>query len=200
MKKSRALAILFGLMPGAGHMYLGKMKRGMTLLILFWGILGVASFLGMGALALGMLVVWFYAFFDVVNLSALPPEQLEAVPDQFMFGLLDGTNVRSLNTFKTKSTALGWGFIIVGILLLYNTLSSLIFGSLSSFLASLGFSVEWLWNIYYDIPQLVVGVLVIFLGIRFMRGGKKNSPKDDLRQYIGDGQENSTCHCHDHDH
>ena len=59
MKKSRALAILFGLMPGAGHMYLGKMKRGMTLLILFWGILGVASFLGMGALALGMLVVWF---------------------------------------------------------------------------------------------------------------------------------------------
>ena len=59
---------------------------------------------------------------------------------------------------------------------------------------------EWLWNIYYDIPQLVVGVLVIFLGIRFMRGGKKNSPKDDLRQYIGDGQENPTCHCHDHDH
>ena len=200
MKKSRALAILFGLMPGAGHMYLGKMKRGMTLLILFWGILGVASFLGMGALALGMLVVWFYAFFDVVNLSALPPEQLEAVPDQFMFGLLDGTNVHSLNIFKTKSTALGWGFIIVGILLLYNTLSSLIFGSLSSFLASLGFSVEWLWNIYYDIPQLVVGVLVIFLGIRFMRGGKKNGPKDDLRQYIGDGQENPTCHCHDHDH
>ena len=171
MKKSRALAILFGLMPGAGHMYLGKMKRGMTLLILFWGILAVASFLGMGALALGMLVVWFYAFFDVVNLSALPPEQLEAVPDQFMFGLLDGTNIHNLNIFKTKSTALGWGFIIVGILLLYNTLSSLIFG-----------------------------VLVIFLGIRFMRGGKKNAPKDDLRQYIGDGQENSTCHCHNHDH
>ena len=200
MKKSRALAILFGLMPGAGHMYLGKMKRGMTLLILFWGILAVASFLGMGALALGMLVVWFYAFFDVVNLSALPPEQLEAVPDQFMFGLRDGTNIHNQNRFKPKTPALGWGFIIVGILLLYNTLSSLIFGSLANFLASLGFSVEWLWNVYYDIPQLAVGVLVIFLGIRFMRGGKKNAPKDDLRQYIGDGQENSICHCHNHDH
>lgn len=196
--KNRALAILFGLMPGAGHMYLGKMKRGMTLMLLFWGDLFVASLLGMGALALGMLIIWFYAFFDNLNLSALPNDQLEAAPDLFMFGLLDGTNIHNLQIFKTKSTALGWGFIIVGILLLYNTLSGMIFGSLAQFLESIGLSTKWLWNIYYDIPQLAVGVLVILLGIRFMRGGKKNIPQDDLRQYIGEHSGEGTCHCHEH--
>ena len=154
--KNRALAILFGLMPGAGHMYLGKMKRGMTLMLLFWGDLFVASFLGMGVLALGMLVVWFYAFFDNLNLSSLSPQELAAAPDLFLFGLLDGTNIHNIRIFKTKSNALGWGFIIVGVLLLYNTLSGMIFGSLFNFLESIGLDVDWLWQIYYSIPQLVV--------------------------------------------
>lgn len=195
--KNRALAILFGLMPGAGHMYLGKMKRGMTLMLLFWGDLFVASFLGMGVLALGMLVVWFYAFFDNLNLSSLSPQELAAAPDLFLFGLLDGTNIHNIRIFKTKSNALGWGFIIVGVLLLYNTLSGMIFGSLFNFLESIGLDVDRLWQIYYSIPQLVVGVLVILLGVRFMRGGKKQAVKDDLRQYIGEGRPHSDGHCCD---
>ena len=44
--KNRGLAIIFGLLPGAGHMYLGKMKRGLTLMILFWGIIGVSGSMG----------------------------------------------------------------------------------------------------------------------------------------------------------
>ena len=69
--KNKGLAILFGLMPGAGHMYLAKMKRGMTLLILFWGDIALAAAMGMSLLLMALPVLWFYSFFDNLNL-ALP--------------------------------------------------------------------------------------------------------------------------------
>ena len=45
--KSKGVAIFCGLIPGAGHMYLGKMKRGLTLMLLFWGDIALAAFIKM---------------------------------------------------------------------------------------------------------------------------------------------------------
>ncbi len=185
--KSKGLAIIFGLMPGAGHMYLGKMKRGMTLLLLFWGSLALAFLLGMGAVCFAMPVVWFYAFFDNLNLTALTPEELKAAPDPFMFGLLDGFELKRIRAFEGKNALLGWGCIILGVIMLYNTFAHSIVSALSDLFERLGFYVGWLWDLYYNLPQLVIGVLIIALGIRFMRGGKKKP--EDLRQYLGEHSE-----------
>ena len=186
--KSKGLAVIFGLMPGAVHMYLGKMKRGMTLLLLFWGSLALATLLGMGAICFAMPVVWFYAFFDNLNLTALTPEELKAAPDPFMFGLLDGVELSKLRIFEKKNAMLGWCFVIVGVLMLYNTFAHSIISALSDLLERLGFYVGWLWDVYYNLPQLVIGVVIIILGIRFMRGGKKKQP-EELRQYTGERSE-----------
>ena len=72
--KSRGLAVFFGLLPGAGHMYLGKMMKGLTFMILFWGIIALASVLEMGVIILALPVLWFYAFFDNLNLAGLTAE------------------------------------------------------------------------------------------------------------------------------
>ncbi|MGI5893107.1 MAG: hypothetical protein ACOX6P_00780 [Candidatus Merdivicinus sp.] len=185
--KSKGLAIIFGLMPGAGHMYLGKMKRGMTLMLLFWGSMALAMLLGIGALTFAMPIVWFYAFFDNLNLISLTPEELKNAPDPFCFGLLEGVELKKIKIFETKNVMLGWALIILGVIMLYNTFASSIVRSLATLLESLGASTNWLWSIYYNIPQLVIAILIIVLGIRFMHGGKKKS--DDLRQYIGENSE-----------
>ena len=190
MMKSKGLAVIFGFMPGAGHMYLGKMKRGMTLLLLFWGAMGLAMLLGIGALTIAMPIVWFYAFFDNLNLVSLTPEELKSAPDPFFFGLLDGVELSKLKIFQTKNVALGWGCVILGIIMLYNTFASSIVRSLSALLEHLGLSTEWLWSIYYNIPQLVIAILIIGLGIHFMRGGKKKELPDELRPYAGEADPN----------
>ena len=43
------------------------MKRGLSLLLLFFVILAVSGFLGLAALAFFLPVVWLYAFFDSYN-------------------------------------------------------------------------------------------------------------------------------------
>ena len=120
-RKSKGLAVFFGLLPGAGHMCnLGKMKRGLTFMALFAGIIAVASVLEMGVVVLALPVLWFYAFFDNLNLASMTPEQREAAPDEFLFGLWQpGTPVKQNPLFKKRNLLLGWGFIAVGGVMLF---------------------------------------------------------------------------------
>ena len=44
-RKSGFLTFCFACLPGAGEMYLGYMKRGLSVMIAFWGLIFVASLL-----------------------------------------------------------------------------------------------------------------------------------------------------------
>ena len=50
MRKSRFLTFLFGMIPGAGQMYLGYMKRGVSLMGAFAVVLTIAAFLNIPVL------------------------------------------------------------------------------------------------------------------------------------------------------
>ena len=110
--KNRGLAIIFGLLPGAGHMYLGKMKRGLTLMILFWGIIGVSGSMGFALPLFALPIIWFYAFFDCLNLSAMDNGSLERAPDEWAFGWFSedsGLN-KHKDWFQKKNLWLGPDF------------------------------------------------------------------------------------------
>ena len=47
MRKSRLFSLLCAFWPGAGEMYLGLMKRGLAIMVIFWGSIGVMSYLGL---------------------------------------------------------------------------------------------------------------------------------------------------------
>ena len=64
MKKNGILTLLFACIPGAGQMYQGYMKRGLSLLLAFCLILFASTYFFLGALALFLPVIWLYAFFD----------------------------------------------------------------------------------------------------------------------------------------
>ena len=68
--KHGLLFFITSCLSGCGQMYQGYMKRGLSLLLLFFVILAVSGFLGLAALAFFLPVVWLYAFFDSYNLCA----------------------------------------------------------------------------------------------------------------------------------
>ena len=83
------LTVLFSFIPGAGHMYLGLMKRGASFMLGFALTIAGASLFGMFGLlqaAFGILipVVWFIAFFDFWRYPRMNAEEKAAVEDDFL--------------------------------------------------------------------------------------------------------------------
>ena len=66
---------IFSLIPGAGEMYMGFKKQGISIMLLFWGAIALASITGLGWLAMFLPVIWFYSFFNVHNLKSLSEEE-----------------------------------------------------------------------------------------------------------------------------
>lgn len=61
-KKNRLITFLWSLIPGAGEMYLGFMKRGACIMGAFWGLLALAGQLQLEIFLLLSPVIWFYSF------------------------------------------------------------------------------------------------------------------------------------------
>ena len=83
---------------------------------------------------------------------------------------------------------MGWGCILIGGLMLFNSFARGILQWLSEYF---GYdSVEWMWSLYYKLPQMVAAILIILLGVHFMRGGKKNISGEEITPYH---REESSC-------
>ena len=183
-KRSRFLAVLFGFCPGAGHMYLGKINRGLTLMAIFFANIAVGVIFPPVFFLLPL--VWFYAFFDCLNLSALPPFQLDAMPDELGFGNLDQLNLRALKEklpAKTGGKLFGWALILVGGYMLYELVTYHIIDVLESFFWAS--DLWWLRSLINEIPQIILSVVIILFGIHLIKGSHKR-PDDVPRYRSGD--------------
>ena len=172
-KTNRFLLFLTSCLSGCGQMYQGYMKRGISLLLLFFAIFVVMTFLSLTPLAFLLPVVWAYAFFDSYNLRARL-EDGAAPEDAYLFGLseMDQRQMRAL--LGRRHSLIGWVLVALGAYMLYDTV-----------LDQLG----WLWNSWlysllrYDVPRLAVTVLVIALGGWFIRGPKARR-EDDIPAFV----------------
>ena len=170
MKEPRGfLLFLTSCMCGCGQMYQGYMKRGVSLLLGGFTLIAVAGFLGMGALAFFTPVVWLYAFFDSYNLRRLIAQDT-APEDAYLFGLSDMDSQQMTALLKKRHSVIGWVLVIVGVYLLYD----MIMNRLSWFFW------DWLYSLLrYDLPRMAVTVLVIALGLWFIRGPKAKAALED---------------------
>lgn len=183
MKKNGILTFLFAFVPGAGQMYQGYMKRGLSLITMF--CLCVMAGMLLEPLVLTALIVWMYSFFDTFNLRA-----------QFIAGTAPADDY--LVHFNTKDTRLtlffrdshklvGWGLIALGAMVAYQNIIMRVLGD-----------VMWRWGqnnpffraVYLmldELPEVVVCVALIVCGVWLVRGpkGKKaEEPEDeDFREY-----------------
>ena len=175
-KKNVFLTFLWSLLPGAGEMYLGFMKQGLSLMTLFFGIIAFCAFFGFEAGLFVLPIVWFYSFFHVHNLNGLSDEKFSQVEDQFIPVFPD---LSLFHMKRKKQLIFAWGCIIIGIYALWRMFVSL--------LASI---LPYAWrSLLYDfsgaIPQLFLSILLIVIGIRLILGKKaqleeESSSDEDL--------------------
>lgn len=83
MKKrpSKTLTFFLSFCPGVGHLYMGAMTRGMQFLILFFGLWAAIDIFALRVFSYAMPVLWFYAFFDALQLA-----DQEVTQDKSLFG------------------------------------------------------------------------------------------------------------------
>lgn len=86
-QKRGFLLFICSLIPGAGEMYLGFFKQGISIMTLFWAIVAIAGGFSAEFLVIFLPVIWFYSYFHVHNLKELPEEEFYAIEDSYIFHL-----------------------------------------------------------------------------------------------------------------
>ena len=157
---------IFSLIPGAGEMYMGFKKQGISIMLLFWSMIAVAASINMGQLVLFLPIIWFYSFFNVHNLKSLSEEEFRCVEDTYILHLdkLIGDADHLLSKYRTIIAVL---LIVFGISILWNNLISVLTWILPQSLS------DFLYTLTYHLPQIVIAVAIILAGLYILSGKKK---------------------------
>lgn len=169
-RKNGFLAFIFSFIPGAGEMYMGLFKQGLSLMGAFFAICVVASFLGLDMLLFFLPLLWFYSFFHVHHLRSLPPEDFYAVEDKFLFS--EGWDFDAHDFIRKHTNVIAVVFIIVGVILLWNGITR----SLSWILPD--YIYHFISITQDSLPRIVVGILILLAGVKMIRGIKPTQTDD----------------------
>ena len=188
MKKNGILTLLFACIPGAGQMYQGYMKRGLSLITLFF--LCIMAGMLLEPLVLTALIVWMYSFFDTFNLRAQFIAGTAPADDYLVH--FNSKDARLTLFFRDSHKLVGWALIALGAMVAYQNIIMRVLGD-----------VMWRWGqnspffraVYLmldELPEVVVCVALIVCGVWLVRGPKSKKvhrkkaeePEDeDFREY-----------------
>lgn len=168
MKKNGILTLLFACIPGAGQMYQGYMKRGLSLITLFF--LCIMAGMLLEPLVLTALIVWMYSFFDTFNLRAQFIAGTAPADDYLVH--FNTKDARLTLFFRDSHKLVGWALIALGAMVAYQNVIMRVFGD-----------VMWRWGqnspffrAFYlmldELPQIVTCVALIVCGLWLVRGPK----------------------------
>lgn len=164
--------LMWACVPGCGQMCQGYMKRGISQTIIFCALLFIAVFLEMGALSVLVAPLWAYSFFDSYNLRRQIRDGM-APEDEFMFGLSEMDSRKLNQILSRRGSLIGWLLVAVGAYSLYMIFARNLLAPFRD-----NFLVDWLYDLLvWDMPRILGTVLIIALGIWFIKGPK--APKDD---------------------
>ena len=177
MQKNGILTFLFAFIPGAGQMYQGYMKRGLSLILMCCAICMVAALISPAAFFL--IVVWMYSFFDTFNLRAQIATGTAPTDDYLVH--FDPKDKRLVQMMLDSHKLVGWALIAFGVLIAYE---NILMNALNDLMWRWGKDNPFFRAFYLvmdQLPQVVVCVALIVCGIWLVKGpkaGRKN-PSDD---------------------
>lgn len=132
---------------------------------LFLGVFALSMITNMPEGLVLLPVIWFYSFFTVHNLAALPDEEFYQQEDQYV--LLHVDRIPFIDKWERGQVKfLAAALIILGGWILLGSAWDMLWGMMP----------DWLWNvaspIHEGIPQLVMAGLLIAFGVYLIRGKK----------------------------
>lgn len=164
-KKNWFFAFCFSLIPGAGQMYLGFMKMGLSLMLWFGLIISITVLFNFGIGAVFIVVIWFYSFFLTHNIRAMSDEEFYLLEDKYLLpGNVKLFEVELLKKYHKAAAAI---LILLGISMVWNNLFHLIRRYLPQAIA------DFAEYCSYTMPQVIIGVGIMIAGIVMIRGKKK---------------------------
>ncbi|MGH4122076.1 MAG: hypothetical protein ACREV6_03975 [Clostridium sp.] len=174
MKKERSkfLTFCFSLLPGAGHMYLGFMKMGLSLMAAFFFLIFLSSSLSIGTLLFFLPLIWFYSFFDCMNKRYSTEEEFLLLEDNYLFSLDEFAKIDK-GILKKHSLWSGILLLLFGAYLIWNN----IINSLASYMPDGVYRV--INNITRVAPQIIIGVAIIVVGAKLIIGKKRECDMND---------------------
>lgn len=170
-KRNGFFTFIFSFMPGAVEMYMGFMKSGLSIMALFFGSIFISISCNLDSLLLFVALVWFFGFFHARSLAAHPAQAIQSLPDECVWTeFLEGKNIKVSNPTLRK-----WGaavLIISGFSILWNNMRTVVYNLIPDSVW------EDVYYIYDEIPQIVIAILIIIIGLRMILGKKEELRKD----------------------
>lgn len=171
-KKSNFSTLFFSLLPGAGHMYMGFMKMGISFMSAFFFTIFFSSWLNIGPILFIVPLIWFYSFFDCINKQHLSDEEFSLIEDNYLFSFDKFIKVDK-NIFKKRRLFVGVILLFFGLYLIWNN----IIDSLNGYISNEVYIA--ISNFTRIVPQIVVGAAIIIVGIKLIIGKKKENDMND---------------------
>ena len=178
MKKNGILTLLFALIPGAGQMYQGYMKRGLSLITMFCLSVALGAMTQIGVLYIGMPIIYMYSFFDTFNLRA--QLGLGTAPEDDYLVHFDPKDRRLAQMIADSHKLLGWLLIAFGAMVAYQNILMSTLGDLLWRWGKESPFIRALYLVMDQLPSVVVCVALIVCGIWLVKGpktAKKSAPE-----------------------
>lgn len=156
-QNSKILTLTFSIIPGAGHMYLGQMEKGVQLMAAFFLTLYISDFLNLSLFLMFTPILWFYSIFDVMHFNSEKQQEATFLGDFFRE-----------NQFSGKAgKILGTGLIAVGCILIFDKIALP--------------QIEFFFNeqIRDYLRTGIIALLFIAGGIKLMTGSKEHEKAAD---------------------
>lgn len=166
---------IFSLIPGAGEMYMGFRKQGISIMLLFWSLIALASGIGMGWLILFVPILWFYSFFNVHNLKSLSEEEFYSVEDTYILHMdqLVGDANSLIEKYRTLIAVV---LIVLGVTILWNNFADILYWILPERLADMVNAIS------YRLPQMIIAAAIIGIGLYILADKKKKLDQEEAAE------------------
>ena len=162
-QKKGFLLFVASLIPGAGELYMGFRKMGLSIMALFWGCIAMASFFSLDAIIFFLPIMWFYSFFNTHNLKSLSEEEFHSVEDKLILPV-DGFVTNKEQFMKRYRNAVAILLIFIGAASLCSIGSNWLYQILDPE------QYYFILNIVRQIPAIVLSVFLIVFGVHLIRG------------------------------
>lgn len=170
-KRNKFLTFMFSMLPGAGHMFMGFMKTGISFMAAFFFIIFLATFLSISQFIFILPLIWFYAFFHCLNIASLNDEDFLSIEDEYLFSI-DKIIKLDKNIFVKRRLFVGILLLLFGVYLLWNTVIRNLSGIIPDNLYST------IYNMSNFVPKIIIGIAIIFVGVKLIAGKKRESEMD----------------------
>lgn len=169
MEKNRFLTFVLGLIPGAGHMYLGLMKKGLLLMIFFGLSISVCDFLQLSLIGFIPPVIWFYCLFDTLTLAHFEHQDRLIDEEDFILKVKTFLQQDWRGFFTKYAFPIGIIALIVGIHTFFSNFVMPFIYHYSDYYPSF-------FRLFYKIPSSLfsVGCIVVGLYLLYRNKSKNN--------------------------